>query len=100
MLLNSRGAKDLIRDSGGQFAVHHAAENGQAESVLYLLKNMGSYVDCVDAEGRTPLALVVQKSLLEMVKLLVARGADAVHTRSKAGACRPRLPCWALTPVA
>ena len=102
VLLNSRGARDSVPDGAGQFAVHHAAALGQSDCVLYLLKNLGSNVDAVDAEGRTPLALVVQGGQLDMVKLLVARGADAVHARSQAGArrpCRTPVTCTVAVPL-
>jgi ankyrin repeat protein len=85
VLLHGRGGKDTNVNKKGECAVHIAAAAGHVDCVLYLLKNMSSYIDNKDAEGRTPLSLVVERDHFDLVKIFVARGADAVYTRTKGG---------------
>jgi ankyrin repeat protein len=85
-MLHSKGGKDINDNRKGEFAIHIAAAAGHVDCVLYLLKNMSSFIDSKDAEGCTPLAVAVKAGHFDLVKAFVARGADAVHTRTKAGA--------------
>ena len=64
-------------------ALHYCAENGQTETAALLL-DRGANIDIENSEGVTPLKMVVQYQMFEMVKLLVDRGAS-VFVRDKEG---------------
>lgn len=89
ILLVARSARDNQVNGKGQLALHHAARKGHRECTQYLLKNMQSAIDEQDADGNTPLMLAVNADQLEIVQLLLARGANALHARDSAG-----VPPW------
>src|SRR5690348_4251365 len=64
-------------------ALHQAAESGQEESVITLLEH-GAKVDARSKNGWTPLMGAVALRHLEVVKLLVARGAK-INARDRRG---------------
>ena len=84
-LLYARGARDVVSNGTGQLALHQAVSKGHKDCVQYLLKNMGSDIDVPDHQGNTALMLAVNGDHLEVVQLLLARGANALHARNTAG---------------
>ncbi len=56
--------------------LHHAAFSGDTELAENLLKRRSTQIDYRDKNGNTPLHLAVRQNHLEMVKLLVEKGAD------------------------
>ena len=71
-------AKDDEVNSGsreGGTALHHAAHNGFGNIVILLLK-YGFDIESETDEGKTPLAVAAVAIKLEVVRILLARGAD------------------------
>ncbi|KAL3457563.1 ankyrin repeat-containing domain protein [Aspergillus heterothallicus] len=58
------------RDMRGRSALHHAVENQQMDAFEVMLEIDGVDVDCVDADGRTPLDYAVERELEGFVKLI------------------------------
>ena len=56
-------------------ALHHAAQNGFDNIVILLLEN-GFDIESETDEGKTPLAVAAVAIRLEVVRILLARGAD------------------------
>jgi ankyrin repeat protein len=54
MLLLANGADIKMKDSTGQTVLHHAAVDGTAPEVEYLI-NHGALLDARDFDGRSPL---------------------------------------------
>jgi ankyrin repeat protein len=59
----------------GFTALHLAAQNGYEGAVTWLLDNKAN-IDAITAEGATALHIAIQYNHLEIVKILVQRGAD------------------------
>ena len=74
--LMSKGAKRDVRDKVGSTLLHSAAGHGHIKAVTCLLDH-GAGIDAVSHNtGGTPLILSAQWGHLEIVKLLVLKGAD------------------------
>jgi ankyrin repeat protein len=86
VLLHAFAANDSVANSDGQLAVHLAASMGHHDIVQYLLKNMHSDIDSQDLNGATPLMLAIIGDHLNIVKMLVSRGANALQAHTTSGA--------------
>jgi len=64
------------RDSAGNGPLHHAAMDGSAVGVAFLVKE-GVPVDARNADGQTPLMLALRKDSTGTVNALLSLGADA-----------------------
>ncbi|KAL7928629.1 hypothetical protein V8C35DRAFT_317810 [Trichoderma chlorosporum] len=73
-LINS-GSSLHERDSNGQTALHHAVENGHADTAALLL-GRGAEVNSRDLAGSSPLHQASTKADETTVKLLILNGAD------------------------
>ena len=82
--LLSKGLKVDARNAEGLSALGIAAQLGWVEGAE-LLAGRGATVDLPNNRGETPLILAVQKRDHGMVRLLLARGADAGRTDNVAG---------------
>jgi uncharacterized protein len=78
-LLVRHGADVNQRNHRGLAPLHEAALTSwkAAQKISRLLLDEGAYVDAVDRLGRTPLILAVGERNVDLVKLLLERGADA-----------------------
>lgn len=86
-VLHGLHAKDAIPNKQGRLAIHIAAATGFRDGVQYLLRNMAANIDARDADGRTPLMLAIANNQVDVIKVLVARGADVVGARTTEGMC-------------
>ena len=82
--LLSRGARPDLQDNDGNTPLMIAAQIGWAEGAEALL-DRGANVNLPNGQGETPLILAVQRRDLALVRILLAKGADASHTDSAAG---------------
>jgi len=82
--LLSHGARPDLQDNDGNTALMIAAQIGWAEGAEALL-DRGANVNLANGQGETPLILAVQRRDLALVRILLAKGADASHTDSAAG---------------
>lgn len=80
---NTCRGEDVIRITelpeirrGGK--VHLNAKQGNVEELKELLDNF-TWVDVIDEEGASPLMTAVKNSQIEVVKLLLSKGANANH---------------------
>jgi ankyrin repeat protein len=67
--------------------LHYAARNGEVKELKTLLKYVYKYdlnVDCLDANGDTPLHIAIKNSEDEAIQYLIEEGADT-SLRSKGG---------------
>jgi uncharacterized protein len=78
--LIARGADPNAADHNGWTSLHMAAERHQVEVAELLLK-AGAAIDTEDKHGNTPLAraVFVSRGRGEMIRLLLAKGADKSH---------------------
>jgi ankyrin repeat protein len=60
-------------------AFHEAAEKGQLKQVTEMLKTNPEWLDSEDDEGETALMEAAEEGKLEVVRLLIDRGADINH---------------------
>ncbi|KAK3332910.1 ankyrin repeat-containing domain protein [Cercophora scortea] len=99
-ILLRHGASPIARDSNGQTPLHWAAKAGNASVVSQLLQAGGSpSADVMDREGATPLTVLVERvgsgaprnGDVEIVRLLVARGANVDLRRNGGASLRERL---------
>ena len=74
------------QDEGGETTLHRACEKGHAEMVGLLLDMdaSGNMVNSVTGQGRTPLIVASEEGQLEVVTILLSKGAD-VHMTTNAG---------------
>ena len=79
--LLERGGESLLTkcNADGQNAFHYAASTGNVAIMQLLLDVSSTYMDALDALGRTPLCLAVQRGGLVMSKLLLKYGALIDH---------------------
>ena len=73
--LLDQGANILAIDSGGNSAMHRAANKGQTETVNLLVKH-GGKINAVNNRKETPLYLAAASGHKKTVNLLVKNGAD------------------------
>ncbi|KAK3693142.1 ankyrin repeat-containing domain protein [Podospora appendiculata] len=99
-ILLRHGASPLARDSRGQTPLHWAARSGDAAVVQQLLDaGAGPTADVMDRDGATPLAVLVERveagaprnGDAEVVRLLLARGANADLKKNGGRSLRERL---------
>ena len=67
---------DLLFDAGVEPALHEAAAIGDSGRLLAALEQHPEQLDTYSAEGFTPLALAAHFGHLEVMRLLIDRGAD------------------------
>ena len=75
---------EAVQPGLGHTALHMAAYNGHADTVLLLIKR-GSKVDSRDAEGKTPLIHACTGPYAETVEVLIKAGADVNAKESTEG---------------
>ena len=65
-------------------ALHGVAEDGRREMILLLLETTDVDVNCINADGQTPLMAAVCNNQVQTARLLLRRGADAnILTRGR-----------------
>ena len=57
---------------------HHFAPTGMMAAVKYLVEELGADVNAIDHEGNTALHNAAARGDVEMIKYLVAKGADVM----------------------
>ena len=82
-LLLEQGASVSMADNDGKTALWWAVVYGHA--LVELLLNSGADVNARDRDGASPLAEAVKRGSIEVVKLLIERGAD-IHQADVGGA--------------
>lgn len=82
--LLARGARPDIQNNQGDTPLTLAAQLGWADGAQVLLARRAS-VDLPNGRGETPLILAVQKRDLNMVRILLDKGANPKRTDSVAG---------------
>jgi uncharacterized protein len=84
-LLVSYGADLSQRDKLGQTPLHNAAKAGLKRSltITEVLLTHGADINAVCHEGWTPLMTAVSRQNVELVKLLMERGADSTMRNSE-----------------
>lgn len=78
-LTNVETAVDLLShhcNKYGKGLLHESAQNSRVDCVKYLLDEVGLHPDCLKQADWTPLMLSCTKNNLDIVKLLVNKGAD------------------------
>ncbi len=75
-LLLDNGGSVIMRQRGGETALHHAAISGEIK-VAKLLLERGADINQRDLKGSTPLYLAAENNQSEMVSMLLDRKADA-----------------------
>jgi len=86
-LLIAKGASVTARASGGTTCLHEAAErSGIAVLNTIMAHNPGMSVDVLADDNKTPLHVACEHYYLEMVKQLVAYGADTSAVVTSTGA--------------
>ena len=76
------GANPHLRDRHGRTALHRATRgsNDQGNPAIAVeLLNYGADINAQDSDGQTPLMIALANHDIQMVTLLLARGADDVH---------------------
>ena len=76
-LLLERGADPLKRDAKGRTILHYAVGRSLGTAQLDAILARGLAIDVPDFAGRTPLHVAAGAGLLDVVKALLARKADA-----------------------
>lgn len=82
--LLGKGARPDIQNNRGETPLTLAAQLGWHDGAQLLLTRRAT-VDLANSSGETPLILAVQKRDLQMVRLLLARGANPKRTDRVAG---------------
>jgi len=85
--LVKRGADVRACDIFGKVPLHCAAAEGKLENVKFLLRKCKDGVQLVDKEANTALHLAARGGHIDVVKLLVAKGADTTNHN-----CYNRIP--------
>ncbi|XP_067674104.1 ankyrin-2-like [Haliotis asinina] len=86
--LVARNAKVNVRDDGNMNCLHLTAIKGNIPVAEWLLGlNVGLTVDCVNAEGRTPLMLAMKYGHTEMADFLMGKGANIAITDGMKTTC-------------
>jgi ankyrin repeat protein len=77
-LLTSHGADVNYRNHNGLTPLHDAAFASlkAAQEISRILLDQGAYVNALDSLGRTPLMCAVDNRNVDLVKILLERGAD------------------------
>lgn len=75
-LLLAKGADVMARNSGGFTALHAAAYSGSAPVASLLLDNNAVLEDAANKAGTTPMFVAAEMNNLDVVELLIAKGAD------------------------
>lgn len=75
-LLIARGADVMARNSGGFTALHAAAYSGSVAVATVLLDNNAVLDDAANKAGATPVLVAAEMNRLDVVELLIAKGAD------------------------
>ncbi len=81
-VIGGPGATPLHAAAGPGYATgfagnsHHVAPSGMLPAVKYLVEELGADVNAVDADGNTAVHHAASRGDNEMIKFLVARGAD------------------------
>ena len=70
------------RDMANRTPLHRALQLGRAEAVALILLENGSDANSRDSTKSTPLHLASRKGYLNLVRVLIQRGAD-IHARSR-----------------
>lgn len=70
------GASINAKTSTGETALHFAANIGTRESVVNLLLDQGANLEAMNNRSQTPLCVAAKSKREDMVKFLLARGAD------------------------
>jgi cytohesin len=83
-LLLAKGADLRAKDRAGATVLHLAANRGYEELFVDLLGRFGE-VDVADSAGATPLDEACWRGQAGIVKILLARGANAKRTQPKTG---------------
>ncbi|MGO9116839.1 MAG: ankyrin repeat domain-containing protein [Desulfomonilaceae bacterium] len=83
-LLTSHGADVNYRNHNGLTPLHDAAFASlkAAQEIGRILLDQGADVNAFDSLGRTPLMCAVDKRNVDLVKILLERGADATRRNS------------------
>ncbi|KAJ9506618.1 hypothetical protein QJQ45_018322 [Haematococcus lacustris] len=81
------GLKDItgLRDGEGRGCLHHACQAGYDTLAVHLLEKWGFRIDDQDIHGETPLALAAAAGRLDVMKMLLARGAQLGLRREPQG---------------
>jgi len=74
-ILIAKGAKVNLKDKDNETALHNAADNGSANSIVMLL-DKGAHIEARTNWNDTPLHYACYKDRLDAVKVLVQRGAN------------------------
>ncbi|MEM1598787.1 MAG: ankyrin repeat domain-containing protein [Pyrobaculum sp.] len=89
-----RGADVNARDGRGQTPLHKAAESGNLDAVVLLIK-LGAEVDAEDDAGKTPLCVAVENCRDRVFAYLLQNGAKIKCDLSKAcGDVRRAFKTW------
>jgi uncharacterized protein len=78
------GVPPLVAASGVGYGegfaanTHHVAPTGMMAAVKYLIEELGADVNAIDHEGNTALHNAAARGDVEMIKYLVAKGADVM----------------------
>jgi len=75
-------------------AFHHAAENGDAESLTLLLQDRRAACDLADRSGVRPITLAVERGHSGIVKTLVNNGASLTSIAPNEGTTLLHKACW------
>ncbi|KAI8897490.1 hypothetical protein BC833DRAFT_593544 [Globomyces pollinis-pini] len=66
-MLKDAGAKINIRDAQNNTPLHLAIEGDQGETAVYLIEQNGD-VDALNKEGKTPLQMTDNQTVLKFIK--------------------------------
>ena len=82
--LISKGADAKAKDENGDYVIHYASKNGLLPIVQYLIEQQNVDIDIKGYEERTPLHCACYFNYLDIVKYLVAKGAN-IKAKDKKG---------------
>ena len=94
---NARGFSVLaLREAGREVSEEGllAAAEGGDVSLVTLYLDAGVPIDCMDAGGRTPLHLSCRQGHLEIARLLLGRGSNAIDEKDGRGNTPFLYACW------